>query len=74
MADPSAPRQVWLADLAAGTKQLVSADARGGPADGSSRSPSIQPEGLAVSFESYAGDLVPDDTNGTVDVFVRRLG
>ena len=74
VADPSAPRQVWLADLAAGTRQLVSADAQGGPADGSSTSPSIQPDGLAVAFESYAGDLVPDDTNGTVDVFVRRLG
>ncbi|MET7488562.1 hypothetical protein [Streptomyces sp. NPDC005538] len=74
LADPDAPRQVWLADLTAGTAQLVSANALGGPGDGSSTSPSVQPDGLAVSFQSYADDLVADDTNGTVDVFVRHIG
>jgi Tol biopolymer transport system component len=70
---PDGPRQVWLADLTAGTAQLVSANARGGPGDGSSTNPSVQPDGLAVAFASYAADLVPDDTNGTLDVFVRHL-
>jgi len=73
LARPDGPRQVWLADLTAGTAQLVSANARGGPGDGSSTNPSIQPDGLAVAFASYADDLVPDDTNGTLDVFVRHL-
>ena len=74
LGDPDAPRQVWLADLTAGTRQLVSANPQGRPGDGESYAPSIQPDGLAVSFSSYADDLVPDDTNGTVDVFVRPLG
>ncbi|MFD4599663.1 TolB family protein [Streptomyces sp. NPDC058464] len=74
LADPSAPRQVWLADLPAGRARLVSANLRRGPGDGSSTSPSIRPDGLAVSFESYADDLVPGDTNGAADVFVRHLG
>ncbi|MEV0736456.1 hypothetical protein AB0I51_10875 [Streptomyces sp. NPDC050549] len=73
LADPEAPRQVWLADLTDGSAQLVSANAQGAPGDGSSTSPSVQPDGLAVSFTSYADDLVPDDTNGTLDVFVRHL-
>jgi len=74
LSDPSAPRQVWLADLAAGTAQPVSVNTQGAPGDGSSTRPSIRPDGLAVSFESYADDLVTGDTNGTVDVFVRHLG
>ncbi|MFI6403398.1 TolB family protein [Streptomyces sp. NPDC050548] len=74
LADPSGPRQVWLADLSDGTARLVSVNAQGAPGDGSSTSPSVRPDGLAVSFQSYADDLVADDTNGTVDVFVRHLG
>ncbi|MDD9372007.1 MAG: hypothetical protein PV358_17940, partial [Acidimicrobiales bacterium] len=32
--------------------------------------PSVSGHGEIVAFESYAGDLVPDDTNQTSDVFV----
>lgn len=36
-----------------------------------SESPIISPDGRYVVFSSSGGNLVPDDTNGTVDVFLR---
>jgi hypothetical protein len=30
-------------------------------------------DGRYIAFQSYASDLVPDDDNGTSDVFVRDL-
>ena len=35
------------------------------------RGPGISADGRVVAFTSYATNLVPDDTNGVVDVFVR---
>jgi WD40-like Beta Propeller Repeat len=40
------------------------------PADGSSVVPSITGDGHAVSFISFADNLVPHDTNGLEDVFL----
>jgi hypothetical protein len=37
---------------------------------GDSETPAISAEGRYVAFRSYASDLVPGDTNNTVDVFV----
>jgi hypothetical protein len=45
----------------------------GGEADGASTDPSITPDCTKVVFTSFATDLVPDDTNGTADVFVHDL-
>jgi len=44
-------------------------DGRGG--DGDSRSPVLSGDGSVVAFESNASNLVPGDTNGVWDVFVR---
>ena len=41
--------------------------------NGRSRSPSISADGTKVAFSSFASDLGPTDTNGTLDVFVRDL-
>ncbi|MDO9509597.1 MAG: hypothetical protein Q7I97_09735 [Thermovirgaceae bacterium] len=40
---------------------------------GSSRFPSLGPDGAWVAWYSDAGDLVPDDDNGDIDVFVREI-
>jgi Tol biopolymer transport system component len=39
--------------------------------NGSSARPTITPDGRYVAFQSQATTLVPHDTNGSVDVFVR---
>ena len=48
----------------------VSVDSAGGEANSFSGLPAISADGRFVAFLSSATDLVPDDTNGTVDVFV----
>ncbi len=40
----------------------------------SSYRPRISPDGSLVAFDSYARDLVPDDSNGNSDVFVQEVG
>ena len=40
---------------------------------GSSYDPAISADGRFVAFESDATNLVPGDTNGVHDVFVRTL-
>ena len=45
----------------------------GAVADGNSAGPSISSSGRFVAFASDASNLVPDDGNGTFDVFVRDL-
>ncbi len=52
------------------TVELVSEAAGGGAAGGPSRAPAVSADGSVVAFESDAGDLVADDTNGATDVFV----
>jgi Tol biopolymer transport system component len=47
------------------------AAARGEPANGGSFVASISGDGRYVAFDSAASNLVPDDHNGVLDVFVR---
>jgi WD40-like Beta Propeller Repeat len=65
-----APLAAAAPALAAATER-VSVAAGGGQADGQSDSPAISGDGRLIAFESFAGDLVPEDTNGQVDAFVR---
>ncbi|MGD0745101.1 MAG: hypothetical protein ABSA45_08090 [Verrucomicrobiota bacterium] len=64
---------IFVRDLVAGTTTLVSASINGGPANGASTDPVITPDGHYVAFISRASNLVPGDTNGIADVFVRDL-
>src|SRR5207248_7826712 len=50
----------------------VSLATGGAQADDRSYSPSISADGRIVAFTSFATNLVPRDTNGLLDVFVRR--
>ncbi|GGO57384.1 hypothetical protein GCM10012286_74060 [Streptomyces lasiicapitis] len=43
-----------------------------GPADARAARGSVSDNGRAVTFSSASADLVPDDTNGATDVFVRH--
>jgi len=49
----------------------VSVGLGGAEANGHSYSPAISVDGRWVAFDSDAGNLVPSDTNGRFDVFVR---
>jgi Tol biopolymer transport system component len=64
---------VFVRDLLTSTTRRVSVGGSGGLVLGSSESPSITPNGRFVAFVSYADTLVPGDTNGYPDVFVRDL-
>jgi hypothetical protein len=62
---------VFVRDRLNGTTEQVSVDSSGVQGDGDSDHPSISGDGRYVAFESWATDLVPGDTNGALDVFVR---
>src|SRR5436309_1224897 len=52
---------------------LVSVDSSGTQGNDSSSSHSLSADGRLVAFASAASNLVPGDTNGAEDVFVRAL-
>ncbi len=59
-----------LRDRTLGTTELVSVDRTGTHAR-AAQDASISADGRYVAFASAANDLVPDDTNGVQDIFVR---
>ncbi|GAB7037659.1 MULTISPECIES: TolB family protein [Catenuloplanes] len=72
-ADDDAGVGVFVRDRSSGRVTRVSAAVGGEPANGSSYVDGISADGRYVAFTSYASDLVPEDTNGVSDVFVRDL-
>lgn len=62
---------IFLRDRQAGTTTRMSVDNLGNPGNGRSFEPTISGDGRFVAFWSDASNLVPGDTNGTADVFVR---
>jgi Tol biopolymer transport system component len=58
---------------AGGVTERVSISAAGEPANADSYEPSLSGDGRFVVFSSSATNLVPGDTNGKSDVFVRDL-
>jgi Tol biopolymer transport system component len=71
--DTNGVADAFVRDLLAGTTLLVSVSTNGGSANGASRNPVMTPDGRYVAFVSDASNLVPNDTNGIADVFVRDL-
>jgi CSLREA domain-containing protein len=61
---------VFVFDQQSSTLSLVSRSLAGFTADGPSLDPSISANGRFVVFDSAATNLVEDDTNGAVDVFL----
>jgi Tol biopolymer transport system component len=62
---------VYVRDRARGVTELVSVGPRGTRADDASFIGAISADGRLVAFGSFADNLVPDDTNGSFDTFVR---
>jgi len=64
--------QVFVRDMAGGAPaELVSGGLAGGEPDQLSGAPQLTADGQLVAFWSPASDLVPGDTNGAGDIFVR---
>lgn len=73
--DTNGKRDVFVKDMQSGTVRLVSSAPDGSSARGNSGYSVVQisGDGRFVAFESEAADLVPDDTNGKRDIFIRDL-
>jgi len=63
---------VFVRDLATGTNHLVDVSTAGAQANWVTYQCAVSSNGVAA-FASYASNLVPNDTLGQVDVFVRDL-
>ncbi|MBN2477183.1 MAG: right-handed parallel beta-helix repeat-containing protein [Pirellulales bacterium] len=61
---------VFVRDLQAGTTERVSVASDGTEGNNNSFHPAISADGRYVAFDSWSSNLVPNDTNGTGDVFV----
>lgn len=64
---------VFVQDSATGRARAVSLPPDGTAPDGRSDEPRVSADGRFVVFWSEATNLVPGDTNGTADVFLRDL-
>ena len=71
--DTNHTTDIFVRDLVGGSTRRVSVGAGGQQANGASSWPSMSRDGLHIGFLSAASNLVPGDTNGTFDVFVRDL-
>ena len=71
--DTNIAKDVFVRDLVNNTTALVSLNTNGWSGGGAAHDPAMTPDGRYVAFVSAAGDLVPGDTNGIPDIFVRDL-
>ena len=71
--DTNGLSDIFVRDLQAGTNILVSVASNGSWGNGASTDPVMTPDGRFVAFISAASNLVPNDTNGISDIFVRDL-
>jgi len=72
-ADPVNGRfeQIFVHEWESGATSLVSLSSTGAPGNAISFLPDLNGDGSQVAFKSEAFNLVPGDTNGVPDVFVR---
>ena len=71
--DTNGVQDIFVRDLTTAATERVSVDGTGVQGDGNSLLPSVSGDGMFVTFESAAGNLVLGDTNGRNDVFVRDV-
>lgn len=69
--DTSVAQDIFVRDRQAGTTERVSVRSDGTQSNGGSYFAALSGDGRYVAFRSDAWDLVPGDTNGCYDVFVR---
>lgn len=68
--DTNGVHDIFVRDRVNGTTTRVSVDSSGAQSDGHSFSRGISGDGRFALFASQSSNLVPNDTNGEVDVFV----
>jgi hypothetical protein len=71
--DTGSTFDIFRRDRATGTTIRVSATSTGGQPSGHSTTPVMSDDGNVIAFQSVAFDLVADDANGAIDVFVRDI-
>ena len=71
--DTNKATDIFVRDLVNGTNRLVTVSTNGGFANGDSRDSVMTPDGRYIAFVSAANNLVPGDTNGIEDIFVRDM-
>jgi Tol biopolymer transport system component len=71
--DTNRAEEVLVRNRKTGTTERVSVSASGAAPAGASTGASISADGRFVAFQSGADDLVPGDSNGEPDIFVRDL-
>jgi Tol biopolymer transport system component len=71
--DTNGYQDIFVRDLQSATTERASVDSTGVEADFVSLAPRISADGRHVAFTSYSDSLVPGDTNGSSDIFVRDL-
>ena len=67
--DLNASPDCFVRDRAAGTTTIISIAEDDTQGSSFSRGPMVSGDGNVVCFESFASELVPDDTNGVLDAF-----
>lgn len=70
-ADINGQPDVFVRVRNAGVTEIISVSSTGTQGNGPSVSPSLSTDGRFVAFQSLASNLVPGDTNGVSDIFVR---
>jgi Tol biopolymer transport system component len=71
--DTNGATDVFVHDRVSGRTERVSVASDGAQGNSDSYLGQISADGRYVVFSSYASNLVPGDTNGAVDIFVRDL-
>jgi Tol biopolymer transport system component len=69
--DTNEKRDVFIYKQSSGRIEIVSVSSAGAPGNWHSERPAISADGRFVVFTSEASNLVPGDTNGKCDVFMR---
>ncbi len=72
--DANGYADVYVRDLGGRKTLRVSRGLDGDEPDGDSRAPAISARGKSVAFSSSATNLVEDDLNGVIDVFLGGVG
>ena len=72
-ADTDTVKDVYRKDLLTDGVERVNVTVDGAQASQSSTAGAISPDGRYVAFWSWATNLVPNDTNGAIDAFVRKV-
>ena len=71
VSDANGARDVFIRDRLLSATDLISIDSNGAQGNAGSLHPCVTPDGRYVAFFSDADNLVPGDTNGQPDVFLR---